>query len=99
MSRQFGYGKTIPLIQSVSFRGDKIIIHLADKRVLFLPMEQFPEIEKLTPSQRRKRKLLAGTGLMFDDLDAVFHVSDFLGTANSSGFSLVAEPQTKYSKR
>ena len=99
MSKQFGYGNITPLIKSANFRADKIILHLNDERVLILPMSKFSEIEKLTPSQRRKHKLLAGTGLMFDDLDTVFHVSDFLGTVNSSEFSLVAESQEKYGKR
>ena len=98
MSKQFGYGNVTPLIKSANFRGDKMVIHLTDERVLILPMSKFPEIEKLTPSQRRKHKLLAGTGLMFDDLDTVFHVSDFLGQVNTSEFSLVAEPPAKYGK-
>jgi hypothetical protein len=99
MNRTQGYGNISPLIKSVRFPVGKIILHLADGRVIILPSRKFPEIEHLTPAQKRKHKLLAGTGLMFDDLDTVFHVSDFLGKAVADEFSLVAEPRPKYGKK
>ncbi|MEK6615758.1 MAG: DUF2442 domain-containing protein [Bacteroidota bacterium] len=98
MNKQIGFSNSAPLIKSVRFHGQKIIIHLADGRLLLLPLNRFPEIERLTPAQKRKHKLLAGTGLMFDDLDTVFHVSDFLGKGSIPEFSLVAEPNERYGK-
>ncbi|TAL61268.1 MAG: DUF2442 domain-containing protein [Bacteroidetes bacterium] len=98
MNKQIGYSSVTPLIKSVRFRGSKIILDLADGRMLMLPLSKFPEIERLSASQKKKYKLLAGTGLMFDDLDTVYHVSDFLGKENMSAFSMVAEPKAKYGK-
>lgn len=79
MNKSIGYSDSIPLIKEVNFPEGKIILHLIDGRIISLPIEKFPEIEKLTAAQKRKYKTLAGMGLMFDDCDAVFHVSDFLG--------------------
>lgn len=98
MNKTIGYGNISPIIKSVRFPKEKIVLQLADGREVTLPVNKFPEIENLTPIQKRRHKLLAGTGLMFDDLDTVFHISDFLGKGISSDFSLVAEPVVKYGK-
>lgn len=79
MSKRIGYGNTIPRIKEVTFPSGKIVLHLYDSRMITLPIDKFPAIAKLTPSQKRKYKTLAGMGLMFDDCDVVFHISDFLG--------------------
>jgi len=101
-----GYLHIIPVIKSVRFTKDKLAIDLADGRSLIIPLSRFPEIEKLSAAQRRKHKLLAGMGLMFDDLDTVFHVSDFIGSSEPAyseaiykKHSAVAEPKAKYGKR
>ena len=99
MNKTIGYGDVFPQIKAIRFPKGKIELHLADGRVLILPLSKFPEIERLSPSQKRKHKLLAGTGIMFDDLDTVFHVSDFLGKGIASAFSLVAEFHGKYLQR
>jgi hypothetical protein len=94
-----GYGNIFPIIESVRFPKGKIVLQLADGRAIILPLNKFPEIARLTPSQKHKNKLLGGTGLMFDDLDTVYHVSDFLGKNAAPDFSLVAEQQDKYLKK
>lgn len=91
MSKAIGYSKTVPLIKEVSFPARKIVLHLYDGRIINLPIEKFPAIAKLTSAQKRKYKTLAGMGLMFDDCDTVFHISDFLGQT----FPIEAQPPFK----
>ena len=91
MNKAIGYSNTIPLIKEVNFPAGKIILYLMDGRIISLPIEKFPEIAKLTTAQRRRHKTLAGMGLMFDDCDTVFHVSDFIGKVPS----VDASPQLK----
>ena len=111
MNKKFGYRNEIPLIDSVRFTVDSIIINLLDGRKITLPINRFPDIQKLTPAKRRRYDTLAGTGLMFDDSDTVYHISDFLGALktvsdysiehkkNKTLPSLVAEPGEKYNKK
>ncbi len=109
MNKNSGFGNNYCIIKSVHFPKDKISILFTDGRILILPIGKFPEIARLKPSQKRKHKILAGMGLMFDDLDTVFHISDFLGKiqinypvseySKHSGLSKVAEPKTKYHTR
>ena len=80
MSKQETYIHTAPRIKTVRFLKGKIILHLHDGRTVIVPENRFPEIEKLTAQQKRRHKTLAGMGLMFDAIDTVFHVSDFLGS-------------------
>lgn len=106
MNKKSGFGNSYPVIKSVEFPKDKLRVILTDGRILLLPLKNFPEIGKLKPAQKRKHKILAGTGLMFDDLDVVFHISDFLGKvqtdypltdySNQSKLAKVAEAQSAY---
>ena len=91
MNKTIGYSDTLPLIKKILFPTGKIELQLADGRIITLPINKFPEIEKLTKAQRLKHKTLAGMGIMFDDCDTVFHVSDFLGKT----FSIDAYPVSK----
>ena len=98
----FTYKNIVPVIGRVRFAKEKIIIDLLDGRVVSLPMNNFPDIKKLSASQKRKHKILAGMGLMFDDLDTVYHVSDFLGKTenlNDESYPIAAEPKVKYGKK
>jgi hypothetical protein len=79
MNKTKGYANTQARIRKIRFLKGKIIINLVDDRILIIPSAKFPEINQLTPAQKRKHKTLAGLGLMFDDLDTVFHISDFMG--------------------
>jgi hypothetical protein len=108
-----GYADTLPAIRSLRFKGAMMELHLADGRVISVPLKKFPSIKKLSPAQRKKHHILAGVGFDFDDSDEVYHISDFLGADNSlstiqrkihlypahAGFSKVAEPVAKYKKK
>jgi hypothetical protein len=74
-----------PELKSVTFSVGKIQLHFKDGRELILPVAKYPPIAKLSLAQRRKHKILGGMGIMFDDTDYVYHVSDFLGTDTQVG--------------
>gem|GEM_PF-6339583 len=56
---------------------DKIALHLRDGRVLLAPLQNFPSIEQLSPTQRRKLTILDDQLLMFQDCDEIFIWSSF----------------------
>ena len=103
----FGYSSSTPKIKAVHFPKGKIELFLSDGRSIVCPLTKFPEIKKLNSIQRKKYNLLAGLGLMFENSNTVYHVSDFLGKYNDVGISTnyksdyisaVAEPSIKYNK-
>ncbi|HDY87261.1 MAG TPA: DUF2442 domain-containing protein [bacterium] len=73
-----------PRIKTVKFPKGKIHLYLNDGRIIYVPISKFPEIKKLSVEQRKRCNKLAGFGLMFDDLDEVYHISDFLGANNTA---------------
>ena len=100
MNKVIGYKNTQPRIKTVRFLKGKIVINLIDGRTIIIPSAKFPEIERLSPNQKRKHKTLAGMGLMFEDLDTVFHISDFIGKEVFSEISNSGrKPTKKYSQK
>ena len=95
MNKAIGYNNTLPLIKKVRFPKGKIILYMVDGRIIIIPANKFKEIERLTVSQKRKHKTLAGMGLMFEDLDTIFHVSDFIGKDFTSEISGSANVRSK----
>ena len=109
-----GYSETLPKIKSLTFKGENIELHLADGRIISVPLNKFPEIKKLTPAQRKKHHIMGGVGFDFDASDEVYHISEFLGENNSlpelekkikpyakhkEKLALVAEPRSTYGKK
>ena len=108
-----GYSDTAPRIKSLHFKNGSIELFLADGRIISAPLTSFPEIKKLTASQRKKYHIMGGVGFDFDDSDEVYHISEFLGQDNSlstlerkikpyaerTAFSYVAEPSVKYKRK
>ena len=108
-----GYSDTAPRIKSLHFKNGSIELFLADGRIISAPLTSFPEIKKLTASQRKKYHIMGGVGFDFDDSDEVYHISDFLGADNSLSalqrkitpyhysnvLSRVAEPKAPYGKK
>ena len=54
-------------------------IHLHGGRILSIPVNKFPEIKKLGPSQRKSYHISGGISLDFDDSDEVYHINELLG--------------------
>ena len=95
MNKTIGYNNIQPRIKTFRFLKNKIVINLIDGRIIIVPSSKFPEIEHLSPSQKHKYKTLAGMGLMFEDLDTVFHVSDFIGNDYALKISDPTKPSPK----
>ena len=108
-----GYTDTFPRIKSLYFKHDAIELYLADGRIISAPLSRFPEIKKLSSSQRKHYHIMGGVGFDFDDSDEVYHISEFLGQDNSlstlekkikpyreqTSLSTVAEPAAKYKRK
>ena len=80
-----GFAFQTPLMKSVRFLKERIIIGLEDGRTLSVPLSRFPTIQQLSAQQRRKYNISGGIALDFDDTQEVYHISDFLGRTNING--------------
>lgn len=74
-----------PKIKKINFPKGKIQIFMNDGRIITCPLNKFPEIKKLSIRERKKYSNLAGFGIMFENSDSVYHISDFLGLHNTQG--------------
>lgn len=79
-----GFADSLPSIKQIRFKLNQIELLLTDGRIIIAPLSRFPDIKKLTASQRKQHHIIAGIGFDFDDCDEVYHISEFLGTDNSS---------------
>jgi len=74
-----GFWGTTPKIKLISFRiKGKVMVTLADGRIIIVPVSAFPSIKKLN-MQQRKKWYIFGNGFSFDDCDEVFHIEQILG--------------------
>jgi hypothetical protein len=74
-----GFWDIKPKIKKISFQiKGKISVFFEDGRVIIAPVSQFPNIKKLTSTQRRKW-FLFGNGFSFDDSNEVYHIEQILG--------------------
>ncbi|HMQ98904.1 MAG TPA: DUF2442 domain-containing protein [Ignavibacteria bacterium] len=63
----------------VDFDKDTMRIHLHGGRILSIPVNKFPEIKKLSASQRKSYHISGGISLDFDNSDEVYHINELLG--------------------
>ena len=63
----------------VDFVKDTVRIFLRGGRILFVPVNKFPEIKKLSSSQRKSYHISGGISLDFDESDEVYHLNELLG--------------------
>ena len=74
-----GYWDIVPNVQAISFPdSDQLKVELEDGRIIIMPLNRFPSIQKLTPNQR-KHWYKYGNGFSFDDADEVIHIEQILG--------------------
>lgn len=77
-----GYWDVTPRVQAISFpAADRLNVELEDGRVITMPLDRFPSIQKLTPNQRQQWYTY-GNGFSFDDSDEVIHIEQILGNFN-----------------
>jgi hypothetical protein len=67
-------------INKVSFRHKGMIaIELQDGRIFLVPLDKFPDIQRLTPSQRRMFTIVDDRSLFFRKSEYIYHLEDFIG--------------------
>lgn len=86
-----------PVIKKITFvQKGKFDLHLEDGRIIAVPFSKFPDVKKLTASQRKKWYILDDYGFSFDDCNEVYHIEQVLGKYDDYKYSFVNEPQEKY---
>ena len=83
--KKTGFLNGEPKIDKVKFPVGKIKLVMNDGRIILCPIDNFPEIQKLSISERKNYSNLAGFGIMFENSDEIYHISDFLGLHNTIG--------------
>lgn len=74
-----GYWNIAPKVKDISFpTSERLQVELVDGRIISMPLDRFPSIQKLTPDQRR-HWYTYGNGFSFDDSDEVIHIEQILG--------------------
>lgn len=69
-----------PTITQIDFKHkSKITLHLADGRDISCPLDLYPSIKNMKATERRKFKILKGQIIMFQSIDEVYHLQNFLG--------------------
>ena len=68
------------LAVGVRFDEEMMHVHLADGRIIGVPLEWFPRLHDAAPEQRRNWRLIGrGVGIHWEDLDDDISVSALLG--------------------
>ena len=94
--RNVGFSWVEPDIVRVTFRkAGFITLYLEDGRALAAPLERFPGIAQLSPTQRRRYHIADGDILMFRDDDEVYHIQDFLGTYETNAYQSPGKQQSQ----
>lgn len=76
-----GYWNVLPRFKAVAFpNDDQMEIELEDGRLIRTPLDRFPSIQQLTPTQRQ-RWYRFGNGFSFDDSEEIIHIEQVLGNA------------------
>ena len=75
-----GIHKIKPIIEKLSFTASgKIAVWLKDGRIISVPVKYFPNIKKLSLSNRRKYRIVNDQIIMFSGTNEIYHLQDFLG--------------------
>lgn len=71
-----------PLAVAVSFTDDAICIVLADGREISAPLTWFPRLQKASPEQRKKWRLIGGgVGIHWEAVDEDISVESLLSVS------------------
>jgi hypothetical protein len=57
----------------------KISIKLEDGRIILVPLKYFPELQKLSPEERKKYTIVDDRTILFAGSDSIYHLEDFMG--------------------
>jgi len=90
MSTPRGYIETKPVIDELIFdREGYLGVQFEDGRLIYVPVNQFPDIAQLTRSQREEYHISGGDTLIFADSDTIYHVEMFLGTYQTNAYKSI----------
>lgn len=57
-------------IQNITFKNDRLEVHLLDARIVSVPLSWYPRLENATTKQRHNWELIGkGTGIHWEDID------------------------------
>lgn len=69
-------------ITGISFIGNSIMcLQLSNDRTVLIPVDKFPEIEKLNHKQREDFEIIDGRYLSFLSIDDIFELHELLGVS------------------
>jgi len=72
--------RTQAVIRRISFdQPGKMAIHMADGRVLIVPLRLYPELSRMKPERRKLCTIVDDRTILFRDSENVYHLEDFLG--------------------
>ena len=66
-------------MKKISFAKDMMVIHLDGDRLLSVPLAKFPDIRKLSASERKSYHIAGGISLDFEASDEVYHLKELMG--------------------
>ncbi len=69
-----------PLAADIKCTTDALVVALEDGREISVPLAWFPRLQKATPSQRRKWRLIGGgIGIHWEEIDEDISIESLLG--------------------
>ncbi|HOY65794.1 MAG TPA: DUF2442 domain-containing protein [Candidatus Ozemobacteraceae bacterium] len=94
--KEDGFLHVKPCIKKIDFKArGAFSIHLADGRIMTVPLSAFPSIRKLTPEQRSHWYILDDMGFSFDECDEVFHLEQVFGNVADYRYSFIAPKKVR----
>lgn len=66
-------------MKKIQFSGNDMKIYLSSGRIIIVPLSKFPEIKKLSLTQKSKYHIAGGISLDFDASDEVYHINELIG--------------------
>ena len=71
---------TLPAIRHVDFINSSIMfVHLDNDRTFIVPLDKFPDIQKLSPEQKKDFEIIDDNHLSFLAIDEIYSINDLIG--------------------
>ncbi|MBC8156106.1 MAG: hypothetical protein H7Z72_24725 [Bacteroidetes bacterium] len=94
--RDVGFNTVKPRINQISFKkAGYVTLNLADGRIVNVPLNRFPGLDRLTPVERRQYHIADGEIVLFHHDDEVYHIQDFLGTYETNAYKAPVQPPSR----
>lgn len=71
---------TLPAIRGIEVINSSIMfVHLENDRTFIVPLDKFPDIQKLSPKQRKDFEIIDDNHLSFLAIDEVYSINELIG--------------------